>query len=591
MKHFPFAFLLIFLHFSSLSAQDCQKSRYKNRVFDEIKITTDLVYGQVDPYEVVEVNNLVDISLDFYEPVGDNLEKRPLVVSIYGGAFLFGTKEDSDVQAWCDSLTRRGYACAAINYRLGLNLTSPRSAYRAVYRAVQDLRAAIRYLEEDPDNLGFRVDPDNIFAEGQSAGAITAIHTAFLSEDERPTATFADNLSIDEGSDLGCLDCSGNNFIQPVKIKAILSMWGAVENLLFIDEDEVTPMLMVHGDGDPVVPYGTGRPFSSPFFPTVHGSSIMQPRLDEVGFYNEFYPYIGNMQHTVYGEPIAGTFPTENWLPIFENSQKFLYTVLKYDSPTPTGETNVIAGENYTYSVSIPDNSSACWTVTGGTIMQDNGDNIVVNWDNDLEDGTVSVRENNYFDLKGEPTTLNISRSSNDALPLSWMHFSGKVQEEQIVLKWSISAATHLDYFVIEKSNDGQNFIDIAQKSSIDKAFNNYQYNDLKPETGGNYYRLRAVDTDGHYMKSEIISINFEPNSLNIIPLGRNQIKIDFQQIPKETFSIEVFDLNGRMILHQKQRKLTTSSYSLDLSNISNGTYILQVKSLTKVEAKKIIIH
>ncbi|MFK7937209.1 MAG: alpha/beta hydrolase fold domain-containing protein [Saprospiraceae bacterium] len=336
-----FISVLFLFNFIVLTAQNCPDGRYRERVFSNIEITQDLVYGQVDPYDGRGRTDLEDIKLDFYAPAGDTLQKRPLVVMCFGGGFILGEKDDSDMVAWCDSLAHRGYACASIDYRKGFNVLSQRSSTRAVYRAVQDLRAAIRYLQEDPDNLGFNIDANNIFIGGESAGAITALQTAFLNEEaDRPLETFEkERGGGNEAIDLGCLDCSGNDYEQPVEIKGILSMWGAVNDLQQIEADEQIPTFMVHGTLDQIVPYKKGRPFNLLYYPKVYGSKLIKERMDELGIYNELDAYRGNFSHTVYGVPNL-TFPNRRWAGIFDQAQHFLADVMECPAAPLADETN-----------------------------------------------------------------------------------------------------------------------------------------------------------------------------------------------------------------------------------------------------------
>lgn len=343
--NYVFTFLLLICNILIINAQDCPTNRYHKRVFENIEITKDIVYGQVDHYDVRERTELEDIKLDFYAPAGDDLEKRPLIVMCFGGGFVIGKKSDSDMQAWCDSLAHRGYACASIDYRKGFNTLSQRSSIRAVYRAVQDLRAAIRFLQEDPDNLGFNIDPDNVFIGGESAGAVMALHTAFMDkEEDRPIETYEKSgLFAGERNDLGCLDCSGNLFEQTIKIKGILSMWGAIDDVNLIDADENIPTFMVHGTLDQIVPYGKGRPFNLLYYPKVYGSKYIKERLDDLGIANESDIYRGNLSHTVYGVPNI-TFPNRKWNGIFNKAQQFLTTTMGCPSPAiPDNETAIQA--------------------------------------------------------------------------------------------------------------------------------------------------------------------------------------------------------------------------------------------------------
>ncbi|MFN8038373.1 MAG: alpha/beta hydrolase [Acidimicrobiales bacterium] len=82
----------------------------------------------------------------------------PLVIFIHGGAFKGGDKamEAGNVQALLD----RGYAVASVNYRLSGEAPFP--------AAVQDVKAAVRYLRANATTYG--INPDQIVAWGESAG-------------------------------------------------------------------------------------------------------------------------------------------------------------------------------------------------------------------------------------------------------------------------------------------------------------------------------------------------------------------------------------------------------------------------------------
>ena len=57
--------------------------------------------------------------MDVYEPTGDTMAFRPLIIWAHGGSFLGGDKGDSDVAALCQRFTKRGFVCASVNYRTG----------------------------------------------------------------------------------------------------------------------------------------------------------------------------------------------------------------------------------------------------------------------------------------------------------------------------------------------------------------------------------------------------------------------------------------------------------------------------------------
>ena len=79
---------LIFLttSFFSLSAQNngCNGLRYKNEVFDIVKVTT-RIYGH--NVSVIPNQDSINLFMDIYEPIGDDAPSRPAIVLAFGGAY------------------------------------------------------------------------------------------------------------------------------------------------------------------------------------------------------------------------------------------------------------------------------------------------------------------------------------------------------------------------------------------------------------------------------------------------------------------------------------------------------------------------
>ena len=215
-------FYFICLFFIMCSSSYTQ-IRYIDEVFDEVIKTEDVVYGNAPDLPFwfwIESNTVnIDLDMDIYEPLGDTVSNRPVIVLLHTGAFFSGYNELDDVVDLAISAAKRGYVAVSINYRLGLNVLSSYSGERAVYRAVQDGGAAIRYLREFSEELN--IDSSSIFMWGTSAGAFVALHLSYLEEENRPEATYGGGGD----PDLGCLVCEGNDFIQDPRPNALVSCW------------------------------------------------------------------------------------------------------------------------------------------------------------------------------------------------------------------------------------------------------------------------------------------------------------------------------------------------------------------------------
>ena len=317
--------IIIYCLLSSLVIS--QDVRYLDEVFEDVLITEDVVYGNAPDLPFIflfEWNTIdIDLDMDIYEPVGDTLSARPAIIFIHTGAFFSGHNELDDVADLSIASAKRGYVSFNINYRLGLNVLSSYSGERAVYRGMQDASAAIRHIREFHEE--YNIDPNKIFIWGTSAGSFIGLHLAYSQDDERPESTYGTTAD----PDLGCIDCSGNNYIQNSKPNALISCWGAIGDLNWIDQDDNIPTLMFHGTADPIVPFNSGYPFTIDIaLPIVYGSNLIYERLQELNIYSELYAPTELHEYwgAVNGNWIGG--PNEYFDQIKSDSYNFLYNYL-----------------------------------------------------------------------------------------------------------------------------------------------------------------------------------------------------------------------------------------------------------------------
>jgi acetyl esterase len=108
----------------------------------------------------------------FYEPPGQGLEKRPLIVYFHGGGWTIGDLDTSD--GVCRFLALNVPATVlSVEYRL-----APEHPFPA---AVEDALAAFQWAAVDNSRLG--VDPDRVAVAGDSAGGNLAAAVSLLARD------------------------------------------------------------------------------------------------------------------------------------------------------------------------------------------------------------------------------------------------------------------------------------------------------------------------------------------------------------------------------------------------------------------------
>ncbi|MDZ4821906.1 MAG: T9SS type A sorting domain-containing protein [Flavobacteriales bacterium] len=277
MRKILSALVFVSVFFSVCKAQ-CDGNRYRNFIFSDFTKSADVVYGEnINKDGVLEL-----LTLDVYRPQGDISTERALIIISHGGFFLGGDKAGADVVPFCEDFAKMGYTVASINYRLGIEVENPLNEPYGltVVRAVQDLRAAIRWFRQDAEDGAnqFGIDPSEIYSGGVSAGGFMAIHLAYMDEDEIPE--WIDMTA--EGLEGGLEGESGNPG-YPSDVNAIFSISGAIGDSAWIDAGEL-PACLFHGDNDQTVPFDSDTFFLFGFVEVTEldGSNSIDQKMDQV---------------------------------------------------------------------------------------------------------------------------------------------------------------------------------------------------------------------------------------------------------------------------------------------------------------------
>jgi hypothetical protein len=84
--------------------------RYRDEVFPQISVTTDLQYGSAPDLN----NSPVALELDLYQPAGDAVSKRPAVIWVHGGGYSGGDKALGPSAILAAKFARLGYVAVSI---------------------------------------------------------------------------------------------------------------------------------------------------------------------------------------------------------------------------------------------------------------------------------------------------------------------------------------------------------------------------------------------------------------------------------------------------------------------------------------------
>lgn len=172
----------------------------------------------------------------------------------------------------------------------------------------------------------------------------------------------------------------------------------------------------------------------------------------------------------------------------------------------------------------------------------------------------------------------------NGALPIELLYFTGLAENNYNLIEWATASERNNQYQVVERSANGtDNWIEIGRKdgSASSTTEIRYQLADDQPLMHG-YYRLRAIDYDGTSMLSDIINIQRESASLEImstypVPVGKT-LTITIQSPVNDDLTITISDLSGKLIQENHiAANAGLNIHEIDMATMASGTYQVTV--------------
>ncbi len=226
--------LLVFTGFISTGFSQV---RFKDYVYPDLEIQRNIPYipGQL-PHKGAAAGRL-----DLYQPSGDTSAKRPLVIWLHGGGFKFGNKTSRGTPVWSQTFAKRGYVCAAANYRLSKRhpLNNYKDLVMGCEQGVEDAMQVMAFFRKNA--ALYRLDTSRFFLAGNSAGAMIALQAVYSSlSDLKGLAGTPDSPEFTRKE-------------NTCQVAGIISFWGSIFDSAWMKNARV-PMVFVHGSRDRVVP-------------------------------------------------------------------------------------------------------------------------------------------------------------------------------------------------------------------------------------------------------------------------------------------------------------------------------------------------
>jgi hypothetical protein len=258
-------------------------------------------------------------------------------------------------------------------------------------------------------------------------------------------------------------------------------------------------------------------------------------------------------------------------------------------------------------TVDIQDNNARLKLLDGRSVIQVHSDGEILGGGNSarLQIGSTEIKgtEIQTLTFPNQFTEDNLDQGGcastgdcdDDPLPIVLKGFSGKAVSAKVKLFWETISEENFDYFLIERSADGNSFEKVGTLSGHGNSTTliSYSFEDPQPLFGVSHYRLTAIDYDGSFEVFPLITVEYFPSDviLTLFPNPGSGTSIKAKVgLPTEAtlLQLSVSDLSSRII---KSQSLTQGQNEIRFSPaLQKGVYIVKVQIDNYFIARKIVI-
>jgi hypothetical protein len=177
-------------------------------------------------------------------------------------------------------------------------------------------------------------------------------------------------------------------------------------------------------------------------------------------------------------------------------------------------------------------------------------------------------------------------------LPVELLFFSAASEKNSVLTSWATATERNTDYFLIERSTDGESFLPLGQVKAVgnSRQRNNYQLEDSSPWIGRAYYRLTSVDFDGFRESFRVQVVDFAgERSARLFPnpVENRELNVQLSFTPERFYGVVITDTKGVELL---RTQTTEPRITLPL-DVPPGVYIVRVAGDAFQQVSKIVVR
>jgi hypothetical protein len=178
--------------------------------------------------------------------------------------------------------------------------------------------------------------------------------------------------------------------------------------------------------------------------------------------------------------------------------------------------------------------------------------------------------------------------SSDPALPLELLSFSGNIAGPANIIEWETITEKNVQWHVIERSADGIHWTAAYKTPAVNSShIHSYTWTDFAPFRQ-TYYRLHSIEMNGAEQVGRTLSLSRSGEGLEIsrvypLPVS-DMLHVQFHDDTEEILQMRMADMQGRIVLDKAIETLRgTQITDVDIAHLPAGLYSLSFQGKTGI--------
>jgi hypothetical protein len=168
-------------------------------------------------------------------------------------------------------------------------------------------------------------------------------------------------------------------------------------------------------------------------------------------------------------------------------------------------------------------------------------------------------------------------------------YFTAEKVKESVRVQWSTSIEYNSKEYVVERSSNGNQFEQIGKVAANGRP-SKYEFIDVSPLIGNNYYRLRSVDMDEKAAYSKSVRVVFDTEIM--VKISPNPAHLFFNLSLENKglpVNVTIVDQEGRSVKQMNGVTTGGAPIRVDVSGLGQGLYFIKVTGQNTVTQKLVI--